>query len=193
MNVFEEPVDAGNTIAEAAGVVTIPEFAEIEGILSNTADVDFYELQLESDAEVAIESSDITGVGTAENLTLFDSQEEVVATSDDGSLEFSGDAGETYFLQVGTPGEIGLQVITEYQISLNTTTDDSDDLIDDFKSIFKDFIAGEVTKDAFGDRIREEIVVISGGSGDTNPFTGEDFNFADYFLDESQFVTDELF
>lgn len=194
MNVFEEPGDAGNSIAEAAGVVTIPEFEKIEGSLPDTADVDFYELELESDVEVKVELSEITGVGTAENLTLFDAEENVVATSDASSLEFSGDVGETFFLQVGMGGEIGLSVFTEYEISLKTTANDSDELADDFESIFEDFVAGEVTRDAFSDRIQREIVS-KFDSSNLDSFTGEDFDLTRYFaLDESQIDTErELF
>ena len=59
MAVFQEPGDAGATIEQAAGVVSIPEFDKIEGIFPNsTGDVDFYELRLETDARVNAELSD---------------------------------------------------------------------------------------------------------------------------------------
>ena len=75
MATFEEDPrnDAGESIDEAAGIVSIPEFDKIAGSLINAGDYDFYELQLDSDAEVDVESS------LERPVTLFDSQGNVVS------------------------------------------------------------------------------------------------------------------
>ena len=134
MAIFQEPGDAGATIDEAAGIVLIPEFDKIEGSFSSsTGDVDFYELQLDSDALVDVRLSNETNP-----VALFDSQGNIVSSGDDNALSFNGEAGETFFLKVGRElgdDELALTVITEYEVTLDVNEDISDgaiDAIDDF-------------------------------------------------------------
>ena len=129
MAVFQESGDAGESIAEAEGIVFIPEFDKIEGNLFDGGDYDFYELQLDSDVEVNVESS------LSRPVILFNSQENIVSPGDDNKLSFSGEAGDTFFLQVGqTTPEDGIftQAIIPYEVTLdvntNVPTDQSDTL-----------------------------------------------------------------
>ena len=140
MAIFRESGDAGENISEANGLVTIPEFDTIRGSFPNGAgDVDFYELELESNRRVNIEANTISNIigddGQAEEqlnpydeLALFNSQgEELSSTSDgDNTLSFTGDAGETFFLKLGRelgPDELTTPAIVDYEVTLDVSPD----------------------------------------------------------------------
>ena len=148
MAIFQEPGDAGATIDEAAGIVSIPEFDKIEGSFSSsTGDVDFYELQLDSDARVDVELSNETNP-----VALFDSQGNIVSSGDDNALSFNGEAGETFFLKVGRElgdDELALTVITEYEVTLDVNEDISDGAIDAIDNFFDKCAFGTEEDDTF--------------------------------------------
>ena len=132
MAIFQEGItnDAGESIAEAAGVVSIPKFDRIEGVQFDSGDVDFYELQLESNATVNVELFE-----SNESLTLFNARGNLLDTSDNSVLNFSGKAGETFFLKLGEEAEITTPALDDYEIALNVVNtsifDDLADLIND--------------------------------------------------------------
>lgn len=122
MATFQESGDAGATISEAAGVVSIPQFDKIEGSFPNsTGDVDFYEIKLETDVKVNAELSDAN-----DPLALFDSQNNLLANGDDNRISFDGNAGDTLFLKVGREledDELAATVITPYEVTFDVKTD----------------------------------------------------------------------
>ena len=122
MAVFQETTDAGSDIFSAAGIVSIPEFDKIEGVGSDSVDVDVYELKFDKNETVNIVNLDLP-IGSLSPLKLLNEQGSVLSDNDN-EINFSGEAGETVFLQVGEPGEIGLQVLRPYEIALNITTND---------------------------------------------------------------------
>lgn len=173
MATFQEPIndngfqDAGATIAEAAGVVSIPEFDKIAGNHPNgSGDVDFYELQLASDAGVNLELS-----GATTSLALFNSQGDILADTDDNIINFSGEAGETFFLKVGEElgeGELTTPAFEFYEIALNVNPPLPDGILD----FFDKYVFGTENNDTLTGSSKDEILlgyggndVISGNSG----------------------------
>ena len=176
MAIFQEPGDAGATIDEAAGIVSIPEFDRIEGSFSSsTGDVDFYELQLDSDALVNVELSNETNP-----VALFDSQGNIVSSGDDNALSFNGEAGETFFLKVGRElgdDEFALTVITEYEVTLDVNEDISDGAIDTIDDFFDKCVFDTEEDDTFNGfkgkdtliRVQDSDILNRSGSGFSSP------------------------
>lgn len=179
MAVFEEfqrgvRFDAGESIAEAAGIVSIPEFDKIKGAKSDGGDVDFYELQLDSDAKVNVELIK----DRPELLALYNSQGNVISTSDNNTLNFAGEAGETFFLQLGK--DLGSDAITtpaseKYEITLGVDTgaiEDIKGIIDNLldKSVFgteKDDTLTGTGKNEFITGYGGDDLITGGGGADT--------------------------
>ena len=168
MTTFQEPTndngfqDAGATIADAAGVVLIPEFDKIAGNHpSGSGDIDFYELQLASDAGVNIELS-----GASTSLALFNSQGDVLANADNNTINFSGEAGETFFLKVGEElgeDEFTTPAVEEYEIALN--------LVPNFLDVFDNFLKdrcrfGTENNDTLTGNSKDEVLVGYAGNDD---------------------------
>ena len=170
MAIFQESGDAGESIAEAQGIVSIPKFDKIEGNFSNGGDYDFYKLQANFDGQLTIEASipnRSIPKGDAyplDELFLFDSQGNNVSPVDGSqTINFNAEAGDTLFLQVGeTTPEDGIftQSITPYEVTLKTTTDISDDIGD----LLDGLIFGTEKDDTLTGTSKDE--TISGYGGD---------------------------
>lgn len=173
MAIFQEPGDAGATIDEAAGIVSIPEFDKIEGSFSSsTGDVDFYELQLDSDAQVDVKLSNETNP-----VALFDSQGNIVSSGDNNALSFNGEAGETFFLKVGRElgdEELALTVITEYEVTLDVNEDISDGAIDAIDDLFDKCAFDTEEDDTFNGNSKDEILLEYNGNNTLNGFREND-------------------
>lgn len=158
MAIFQEPGDPGATIDEAAGIVSIPEFDKIEGSFSSsTGDVDFYELQLDSDAQVDVELSNENNP-----LALFDSQGNIVSSGNDNALSFNGEAGEAFFLKVGRQledDELALTVITEYEVTLDVKEVISDGGIDAIDGLFDKYAFDTEENDSLNGFKRNDTLV----------------------------------
>ena len=173
MAVFKEDPrnDAGESIDEAAGIVSIPEFDKIEGNLNNGGDYDFYELRLDSDAEVDVKSS------LERPVTLFNPQGDVVSPGDDNNLSFSGEEGDTFFLQVGqTTPEDGIftQAIIPYEVTLDVNTGIPDGAIDAIGDLFDNYVFGTEEDDTLNGDSKDEILLGYNGDDTLNGFKGND-------------------
>ena len=165
MAVFEEkqgPNEAGESIAEAAGIVSIPEFDKIKGFKSDSGDVDFYELQLDKNAKVNVELIK----DNRELLALYNSQGNVISTSDNNTLNFAGEAGETFFLQLGKdPGSdaITTPALEKYEITLDVDGGISDNLKDAIENLLDKSIFGTENDDTLTGTGKNEFITGYGG------------------------------
>ena len=176
MAVFEEVqegvrLDAGGSIAEAAGLVSIPEFDKIKGFKSDSADVDFYELQLDKNAKVDVELIK----DKRELLALYNSKGNVISTSENNTLNFTGKAGETFFLQLGkepAPDTISTPSLEKYEITLDVDGGISDNLKGAIEDLLDKSIFGTEKDDTLSGSSKDEFIkayggddLVSGGGG----------------------------
>lgn len=167
MTTFMDFIDTGNSILDIDGVVTLPTNRRIEGILSNTADADVYQLELNRNLNIS-GRVDFSGVGTS--VTLFNEFGFVI--DNDNNLNFSNKDGDTFFLRIGQDGQIGLQVIIPYTVSfaaipLGTPRNNSIN-----GSGFNDLISGFAGRDTLNGRFGDDTLngdtgrdTLNGGAG----------------------------
>lgn len=184
MAVFEEVqegvrLDAGESIAEAAGIVSIPEFDKIEGFKSDSGDVDFYELQLDKNAKVDVELIK----DKRELLALYNSKGNVISTSENNTLNFTGKAGETFFLQLGeklAPDAITTPALEKYEITLDVDEGISDNLKGAIEDLLDKSIFGTEKDDTLSGTSKNEFIkayagddLVSGGGGADKIYGGD--------------------